>query len=419
MSDGDTTIFQPAPLARPRWMSDLYTEHHEELEFLWSQRMDDLYSHEYLPHELKELDDRIESHVQALLVPGMEVVPMVEWGLNEDNARMAFATAYPLLRLNDGLLSERIVALLGASRNQQRLGLIQALCFASIDSVQSRLEQLIRASEPVVALAAAKVLACHNPASFRSDLVSAHARAEDPLVRTAAWELARHGRRFSDATYEQGLNDSEADVREAAQVAAGWGGYTGLLHECRNVAQIAPPDLWHTAYMIAILGDASDTPHILAIGDSVDFGPARFTLLGTYGHPKGMDIILNGLSDGDPETANAAGLAFTKITGLNIESEERAQAAPESSSEPDDFDAEITDEFVLPDAELAREHWTRLQPQFSRGTRWCRGHNISKEIPPAVIEQVDLQSRYELCLRSAHAGTVLKPALDLERYPTQ
>src|SRR5262249_39359878 len=140
-------------------------------------------------------------------------------------------------------------------------------------------------------------------------------------------------------------------------------------------------------------------------------------VLGTFGHPTIMELILAGIASADPRTAVAAGEAFTKITGVAIDSERRALLPPEDGHEPDEFEKEFLDEVTLPDPELAKTQWVKLKDRFLKGKRWCRGLDVTEKAGPEVLNQLDLESRWEACLRGKFEGTWTGLAQDLERFP--
>ena len=70
-------------------------------------------------------------------------------------------------------------------------------------------------------------------------------------------------------------------------------------------------------------------------------GPQRCALAARSGHPSAIEPLIELMSDPDALTAAAAGTAFTRITGLDIEA--RRQRLP-TSADADDFEREFADE---------------------------------------------------------------------------
>ena len=130
-----------------------------------------------------------------------------------------------------------------------------------------------------------------------------------------------------------------------------------------------------------------------------------------------MDMVVAELANPDPATACAAGAAFTKMTGENIDSKTRTKLPPEDGHEPDEFEAEFLEEVRLPDPEIARRHWEKVKPRLARATRICRGYDIDQGVTPEALANLDMESRWELFLRSRFRGTWSGSPAALERFP--
>ncbi len=142
-----------------------------------------------------------------------------------------------------------------------------------------------------------------------------------------------------------------------------------------------------------------------AIRRSQELGAERFRLLAAYGHPVLMELVLAAIADADPATAAATGAAFTKITGQDTESDNRAILAPADGSEPDEVEAEFLDEVMFPSPELARAHWEKEKTALSAAPRICKGFDVSKGLDREAFATLDMESRWEIFLRSAYGGT--------------
>ena len=221
----------------------------------------------------------------------------------------------------------------------------------------------------------------------------------------------------SPRPYQAALEDEDPDVRREALQAAAWTGQTWLLQYCRTVSADPAPEHWDAIYLLAVLGKPSDLERIHSAAKSEPLGPQRFAILGAFGHPRVVPILLQAIASDDPRAAVAAAAAFTKITGVDIESDQRVQLPPEDDSEPDEFEQEFLDEVMLPDPKRAQEHWNKVKDQFAQGTRWCRGFGLSDGVSEEILNQLDMQSRWEACLRGKFEGDWQGSPIDLEVFP--
>ncbi len=99
---------------------------------------------------------------------------------------------------------------------------------------------------------------------------------------------------------------------------------------------------------------------------------------------------------------------------MDVFTGERAQAPVEGG---DEFDAELADEFPVPDAERARRDWAVLAARLGSAPRICRGLDLGQPLDRAGFDGLDMESRWELCLRGRFYGTWAGSPLALERFP--
>ncbi|MHC4399967.1 MAG: FHA domain-containing protein [Planctomycetota bacterium] len=215
--------------------------------------------------------------------------------------------------------------------------------------------------------------------------------------------------------YQRAFEDESPSVRREALLAAAWTRQPWLLEHCRRLSERPAPESLAAVVLLAILGTPDDLDRFLAVGQAAEMGPRRFRALGAYGHPAVVPPLLSAIRSGDPPIAVAAGLAFTKITGADVESDTQVQLPPEEGEEPDDPD-QIPGEAVLPSLELAQDHWSQTKSQLLRGTRFCRGFDLSRGVTAEILAELDMESRFEACLRARFAGTRTGSLVELEAF---
>jgi pSer/pThr/pTyr-binding forkhead associated (FHA) protein len=208
--------------------------------------------------------------------------------------------------------------------------------------------------------------------------------------------------------YRDALLDEDPGVRRTALLTAVWTRQPWLLDYCRQVATQPAGAHWDAVFLLAVLGTPADGPIMAAIGRADELGARRFRALGAFGHPHVVPELLRAVESNDATTAVWAGRAFTKITGLDVESEQRVAIQPDDGS--DAGDPELLDEAFLPDRERIQREWQRIQSQLFRSMRWCRGFDVSGEVPEEVLAALDMESRFELALRVRYeSGSILAP----------
>lgn len=166
-------------MANPRatYIRDLLEEHFEELEFLLGQRRTALRSPDWTPRTLADLDERIEGHVQGLLVAEDAVAPLLAGRLAEDDPSIVRAAAYALLYSGAPAAGELVVDALVKATAEKLETLRDALCWGPIEGIAKRLEEAARTAPAPIAAAAVEALAAHgraNPVPERLDEFLAH-----------------------------------------------------------------------------------------------------------------------------------------------------------------------------------------------------------------------------------------------------
>ena len=149
---------------------------------------------------------------------------------------------------------------------------------------------------------------------------------------------------------------------------------------------------------------------------AVDLGPDRFGLVGSFGHPALIEFLLTEMDGADPAAAAAAGAAFAKMTGHNVDSGRKATVPPAEAGD-DEFEAEFLDEVAVPDPKGAREKWEGLKPRLGQIVRLCGGEDASRGLSAEGYATVDMESRWEICLRAKFNGSWAGSSMNLQVFP--
>jgi uncharacterized protein (TIGR02270 family) len=366
--------------------------------------------------ELLDLQERIEAHVQGLLVAGERVIPFVVEGLSANDPNLAFAAGYPLLRLDQRDSAQLVLDAFLRGQGRRLDGLRQALSHGPVSSALGRVHTAARSDEPTVAPAALEVLAFQSPADCQSDLLAQFLHHETPDMRRGGWRVAKLlGNPVVPRRYKKALEDDDPRVRSEALWSAAWAGQTWLLGHCRTLAKSPDSENLEALHLLAILGGPEDLGTIQDPCWSELIGASWFNILGSFGYPEVIADLIQGMESPNPRLAVAAGAAFTKITGRDVVSKTRVQLPPEDGHEPDEFEKEFLDEAFLPDPTKARYLWNKDKVMYSQGIRFYRGKEIPHEPTRDLLNALDLPSLREACLRARFGALWSGGLIDLER----
>jgi uncharacterized protein (TIGR02270 family) len=403
---------------RATFIVDLFDEHLDELGFLWGQWREALRSPEYTFRALAHLEGRIRGHLQGVLVPGEQARPRLREALEGTDGDAIFASGYAALHGNFRDLTEKLLDGLGVLEDDALGALKLALSYGPMPpGGVERLRTMLSARPATRAVVAAEVLAFHRALDMTGDQLRYFVDDEDVTVRLAGWRLAALlGVPLAPNTYSAALRDAEPRVGLAALEAGAWCGLPGVPPVLRQLDDPGRPDRLDALRLLAALGTAEDAGRIQNALADVSLGPERFALASICGAPALMPAVLRALEDPDAATAAAAGFAFARLTGVGIDSDERAVISG-GNEEPDAFEKEFQDEVNLPDPPRARREWEQLRPRLEPAHRINRGVDVEQIRSAEGMLAIDMEARRDLFMRLTFRGQGRWTMLNLELFP--
>ncbi|MBI5718677.1 MAG: hypothetical protein HZC37_13420 [Burkholderiales bacterium] len=392
-------------MPRARYIPALLARHAEDLAFLWGQRRAALGSRLYRLRELNELGERIEAHLQGLLVaPAAELIERIDPALATGDCDEAFAAAYALLRLADAGATQRVVVEFSRAGGGALTGLRDALSFAPPALFVAEMQSALAQAKPATAAAAAVVLANHRLLDASSSRLAALVEHDDAHVAALAWRAAAAADALGAAPtraarpYAAALKHDDAALRRAAWWAAAWGGHAAVLPLLRERSREGDGVALEG---LAVLGAAEDAPLVQQLVLALQDGAVRCEVLARYGHPMALNALLRWMDPAAPALAAAAGEAFTRLTGHDVRGERRTLPVSDGA---DEFEREMAPAVWLPDVERARALLERHGEHWAGGTRWCAGARVDSELDREGLQRLDLEARWDAAARAAFSG---------------
>lgn len=207
---------------------------------------------------------------------------------------------------------------------------------------------------------------------------------ELPQSEVSAW---LEGTSVASLGYDLAFVDPEPTVVRAALEAAVWSRQPWVLNVCRGRCRLLQPSQLPFYELLAILGEAQDLPRLNAIAAEASLGPARWSLVGMFGHPDLLPLLTDAmLVSSDKETTSneensaAAVAAFAKIVGQNFQVDRSTVQADAIA--------------------YLQQHYARLQ----QASRWSYGFNVDAMKCVEELEMLDLESRWETAMRGHFRG---------------
>ncbi|MEP7125767.1 MAG: TIGR02270 family protein [Byssovorax sp.] len=359
-------------------IADIVEEHGGEAAFLFQIRAVAATAAHYDRARLRELDERIEAHLDGLRVADAEGVKIAVAGLDEDEPGTVFTLAVIAAERGDPAAFAAALALAEASRDAAR-ALVAGLAWGPFAAARSVLAPLLApsASPPHKRIG---IAAC---AALREDPGEAIDYAifdDDPALKARALR----------AVGELGRLDLVEAVRAQLAVVEGderrfWAAWSGALLG----VEAAVPVLWSIAdsggpfaeracsLVMRRLDVREARRRIEGLGVAAPHARAAIAGAAALGDPALIPWLLGQMAN--PALARVAGEAFATITGATIEGSLAGTAPPDFQAGPSD---DAADASVAPDRDGAlrwpaeaplRRWWSSRESGFRRGARYLGG----------------------------------------------
>lgn len=381
---------------------DIYEEHLDEAEFLWSQREHALLSTRHQLWELERVEKRLLARVDGLAIGGPAVaahllVPALEAQVPARISTAALALLTGEFQQPDGA----VLALLQGASPPQAAALSRALGLLDRQTLVPWIETLLGTGAPLC-----QEVALSLPIS--SEVIAPGVLAQlsthdDPQVCSAALRaLARAGAHLERGWMLRLLNSPHPGLREAAIEAGLITGHRTAWEAC--LAAITLPGSTLCRLWVAMLGDERHLESLRALLDRPSLRRDVLWALGFSGHVFGADICIEFMREA-PLAALAAE-AFCSITGLQLTGAYVA-ARPPAPEEPialADENLEMSlalsaeQALPLPDVSAISQWWAEHRSRMDPRHRYLRGTVLSWEALFAGLENEPLRRRHSLAL---------------------
>jgi uncharacterized protein (TIGR02270 family) len=397
-------------------MREIFDEHLENLGFAWSRRRRALRSPDFAPAEILELEELMEAHADGLAAAGKGSSSLLRRELNADEPLRVFAAAYALLAIGTPQALTSVSDAFATAAATKLDALTDALALGPATPLSPRLSSLFLSATPTVGAAAGQALAFHDATAPTPQQLERFLRADDPATRVRGWRIAAYyGLTIPDGWYEIGFSDEEADVKHAAFDAAAWNRSPCFYPQARRLAAEPTPDSVTSLATFAAVAPPDEYQVVVSVAVNAAAGPDRFRVIGSFGHPYFVELLIKQMENADPLVAGSAAAAFEKMTGRSVASRPRTGPGGGPSGEGSEAGAPAVP--FAPDPASAQQHWADLAPSLARCARICRGMDVSQPLSREQFAALDMESRWEYCLRMRLFSGWQGTPLVLERYP--
>ena len=363
-------------------IAEIVEEHAEEAAFLFQIRAAAATAPHYDRARLRDLDERIEAHLDGLRVAAEKGLEIAAEALDEDEPGTAFTLAVLAAERGDAAALAPAIELAAASRSAAR-GVVAGLAWVPFTTARSVLAPLLAPGA--------------SPAHKRIGIAACAAHRQHPgeALTYALFDedLALKARALR-AVGELGRADLADAVRTELGIVEGherryWAAWSGALLG----VEAALPVLWSIADSGAAFAEQACAlvmrkldvrearARLEGLGAAADHARAAIAGAAALGDPALVPWLLATMEN--PALARVAGEAFATLTGATIEGS-LAGLAPEGfragpSDDPGDPAVAMDPDGPLrwPAAAALRAWWSARESQFRRGSRYLGGAPLS------------------------------------------
>lgn len=351
---------------------------------LWERHRDAVTQPHYKLKHLHYLDQRLEAHLQALRTFGSAAWAACDREYSLDDSSHVFTMTAFALFTDDMERLRRLYAVCQSLPAAQR-GMTAAFGWASGEYLRGVVRQLLASSSAVarrIGIAACAIHRVEPGAALNKAL-------EDPDPRLRARALRAAGQLgqidLRPLCVRAAAEEDPAVAFSAAWAAVLLGAESGPLDRLRQFS-LAPGPFQDLARPLTLQA----LPLAAAAGllrELTNTGAAVRTVLqgsGLVGDAAYIPWLIHYMQR--PETARAAGEAFSLITGADITYLDLDRTAPEgleSGPNDDPADASVApdpdENLPWPDPGLIETWWSARSHRFQAGTRYFMGEPLNRE----------------------------------------
>ncbi len=173
----------------PSIIPEVVEKHLQELCFLWEQRQEALMSQDWILSDVELWEQRMGAHLDALVIAGPEIIPLLKEKLAENDSAITFAGAFVLLSQNSVPAANVVWETFVQAKGEQLDGVRDALSHAPIESMADQLREAVESGTPALSVAAAHVLAVHGRLDPKLNKWKKFLNHDEPAIRGAAWRV--------------------------------------------------------------------------------------------------------------------------------------------------------------------------------------------------------------------------------------
>lgn len=389
---------------------EVFEQHVDNASFIWMLRSIAVDQPHYKPHDIYELEQRIESQLDGLMTSIEQAWSLCVNALESGDAGEVFTSSIVAFRSHDITKIQKIVEL-GLANEQTITGLVSSLGWLPGHLVHSWIKKFFTSKDinhKFLAVAACSIRR-ENPDELLNRIFERADCKDDLRLYARSLRLVGELRRLDLMPFlDDAITSEDENVRF-------WALWSSVLLGNRDVVKLLEPYVFtpgpHQNRALNLVFRVLPLEHarawISTLAKSGDQSRAVVQATGILGDPHAVNWLIDTMKD--ESLARLAGEAFSVITGIDLEEQQLVDESMKKviANDDDDLGEEVVsldedENLPMPDYEKVKRFWMNYGRNFIAGQRYFLGKTISPEYIKSRLQMVTQRqlkaSAYELAL---------------------
>jgi len=391
---------------------DIYEQHVTDVSFLWILRSIAVEQPHYSRQEIYELEQRIDAHLNALMVTVEDSWEICLETLELEGPGEIFTSAVIAFRSHDTVKIQKVIET-GLKTQETFKGLVSALGWLPDALVTPWIEKFLSSKDlnhKYLAIGACSVRRMNPGEHLNRILAREDCKEHNKLYARALRLVGELRRQDLSSVLEEAVNADNNEVKF-------WANWSSILLGNRAAATNLKPYIFqsgskqHEAINIVfrVLTVEQARNLISKLSDDTKQIRAVIKAVGILGDPHAVNWLISIMND--PSLARVCGQALSFITGIDLEQQQLVGEPPldlaqQPNEETDDEDVSLDEDenLLWPDVNKISQVWIHQGKNFTVGQRYFMG----QEITPYLLKDKMLNA-YQ---RQRHAAAMELALLD-------
>ncbi|MGD8913869.1 MAG: TIGR02270 family protein [Candidatus Thiodiazotropha sp.] len=361
----------------------IISQHFEECSFLWLLRDNAVREPHFNIADLKDLEQRIDAHLDGLCVAGDEVWPICEAGLQHKESGEVFSAAFTAL---NNVKEDWIDIILEAVYDTPECtrGLLSALGWLPKEMLQGFVVNWLNSNEALLRQIGLSACAIHR-VDCGGYLTRGLQDSNSSVCARALRSIGELRRQDLLPAVNEHMDADELSCRFWAAWSATLLGDAAGLSFLQPFFEMEGEFQKHALILgLRAMDKVSAVSWVREHTKKPDFERAIIEATGIVGDPVAIPWLISLMQK--PQYSRLAGESFTMITGVDLAYEdldgdqpEGFEAGPSENPEDEDVAMDPDEELPWPDHEQVSQWWDINQGRFTSGERYLTGYPITHE----------------------------------------